>query len=251
MGLRSLFQGLSELLVTLALKFVLLVWLVPQLAPFALLVGVLGAVFGEFFIKAQLSVKREMSNAKTPLYTSFAAASSGLVSIRAYGAQSRVARELGIKADVYTGTATTFFDINRWIAFRIDTLGALFAAILAAFLVYGSNSLDVFVLGFAINQAISFADIILYCVRMLNDFEVQANGIERINDYIMADQEPRATEKGKPPAAWPTNGEIVLEGLTARYYNGGPTILKDLSLSIPSGSRVGIVGRTGSGKSST
>ncbi len=76
-----------------------------------------------------------MSNAKTPLYTHFSAASNGLVSIRAYGAEERFKTQLGEKADAYTGTATIFYDLNRWIGIRIDLLGAVFATILAAVLV--------------------------------------------------------------------------------------------------------------------
>ncbi|KAK4689027.1 hypothetical protein P7C73_g1078, partial [Tremellales sp. Uapishka_1] len=248
-GLRRIFQGVSEISVTLLLKFFLLVWLVPTFAPYALLTGVLGLVLGEFYLKAQLSIKREMSNAKTPLYTHFAAASNGLVSIRAYGAEKRFQEHLGQKADVYTGTATIFYDVNRWIGVRIDLLGALFASVLSAFMVYATKRLDVFVLGFAINQAISFAEIILVSVRVFNEFEVQANGIERINDYLVIEQEPAPTTKGTPPAAWPTDGSIEIKGLQARYYAGGPIVLNNINVDIKSGERVGIVGRTGSGKS--
>ncbi len=71
----------------------------------------------------------------------------------------------------------------------------------------------------------------------------------RIHQYIDIEHEPAASEKGKPPASWPTDGKISFDGLSARYYPGGPTVLKNLSLDIESGARVGIVGRTGSGKS--
>jgi ABC-type multidrug transport system fused ATPase/permease subunit len=71
-GLPRLFVYVSQIIVTLALKFVLLIWLVPTFAPYAVLTGVLGFLLGEFYIKAQLSIKREMSNAKTPVYTHFA-----------------------------------------------------------------------------------------------------------------------------------------------------------------------------------
>ncbi len=96
----------------------------------------------------------------------------------------------------------------------------------------------------------SFAEILLYFVRVINDVEVQGNSIERIADYLAIDQEPAATEKGKPPASWPTSGDITVSNLTARYYDGGPVVLDNISLDVSAGSRVGIVGRTGSGKSS-
>jgi ABC-type multidrug transport system fused ATPase/permease subunit len=141
--------------------------------------------------------------------------------------------------------------IFRWITVRMDVLGGLFSSGLAALLVYtGSGILPASDVGFALNQAVSFSAILLYFVRMVNQFEVQANGIERINDYLQIDQEPASTEQGKPPASWPTTGDIRVENLNARYFEGGPLVLKDLSFDVPAGSRIGIVGRTGSGKSS-
>jgi ABC-type multidrug transport system fused ATPase/permease subunit len=141
--------------------------------------------------------------------------------------------------------------VSRWITVRMDVLGGLFSSGLAALLVYtGSGILPASDVGFALNQAVSFSVILLYFVRMVNQFEVQANGIERINDYLQIDQEPASTEQGKPPASWPTTGDIRVENLNARYFEGGPLVLKDLSFDVPAGSRIGIVGRTGSGKSS-
>ncbi|KAF8963040.1 hypothetical protein BDZ97DRAFT_1758980 [Flammula alnicola] len=104
--------------------------------------------------------------------------------------------------------------------------------------------------GFSLNMAIEFCTMILWWVRIFNDLEVQANSLERIQDYIDIEHEPKPTESGKPPAAWPTSGELRVENLSARYSQTGPTVLHDLSFHIKSGERVGIVGRTGSGKSS-
>lgn len=133
----------------------------------------------------------------------------------------------------------------------MDVLGGLFSVGVASLLLYGgSNILPAYKIGLAINQAVSFSGALLYFVRIINGFEVQANGIERINDYFQIEQEPAPTEAGKPPASWPQTGEVKVENLKARYYDNGPVVLDDISFDIPAGSRVGIVGRTGSGKSS-
>ena len=74
--------------------------------------------------------------------------------------------------------------------------------------------------------------------------------MERIQGYVDIEQEPKATSDGIPPAYWPASGEVVVEGLSARYSSDGPEVLHSLNFRIASGERVGVVGRTGSGKSS-
>ena len=74
--------------------------------------------------------------------------------------------------------------------------------------------------------------------------------MERIQDYVDIEQEPEATPGGVPPAYWPASGEVVVEGLSAKYGPDSPEVLHNLNFRIVSGERVGVVGRTGSGKSS-
>lgn len=242
-------QQVSELTITLAVKFMLLIWMVPAFAPLAFTVGIIGAIIGEFYVKAQMNVKRESSNAKSPLYSQFAAAISGVISIRAYGAESQVQRLLQTRADHYTRCATAMYNLNRWVNIRIDVLASFFSAGLAICLVFGSATYDPILIGFGLNQAISVSDIILYWVKGTNEFEVQCNSIERINEFLVIDKEPSPSEQGQPPASWPTSGEIVFDNLSARYFAEGPLVLKEVSLRVDFGSRVGVVGKTGSGKS--
>ncbi|KAK8861563.1 hypothetical protein IAR55_002385 [Kwoniella newhampshirensis] len=223
------FAGVAEITIGLILKLVVVVVLVPFFSIPAILIGVLGGFLGELYIHGQLSVKREMSNAKSPLFSHFSAAFNGIVSIRAYGAQQKVRIEAQRRADKYTRSAT---------ALQPQPMDHL----------YGPR-LDASTSGFALSQAIVFSSYILWWVRMVNEMEVQGNSVERINDYLIIDQEPEDVESKKPPAAWPTSGAIVLEKLSAKYSHDGPRVLNDLEVTIASGEKVGIVGRTGSGKS--
>ena len=74
--------------------------------------------------------------------------------------------------------------------------------------------------------------------------------LERIQEYGNIEQEPKPTPEGVPPAYWPASGELVVENLSAKYSADGPEVLHSLNFHIKSGERVGVVGRTGSGKSS-
>ncbi|KAJ7225905.1 P-loop containing nucleoside triphosphate hydrolase protein, partial [Mycena pura] len=241
--------GLLEMTVSMIVKFAAVILFTPVFVFPGVLVGLLGGWCGQIYIAAQLGVKREMSNAKAPVLGHFGAAIAGLTSIRAYGAQASVIKMSLDRIDKYTRTARTFYNLNRWVCVRIDTLGGLFAASLACYLVY-FQSHSPSNIGFSLNMAIGFSGMILWWVRWLNDFEIQGNSLERIRGYIDIEHEPKPTASGIPPAYWPSSGKLVVEGLSARYSSDGPKVLHGISFEIRSGERVGIVGRTGSGKSS-
>ncbi|KAJ6575530.1 hypothetical protein B0H10DRAFT_2168545 [Mycena sp. CBHHK59/15] len=241
--------GLLEMSMSMLVKFAAVILFTPLFFFPGVLVGFLGGWCGQIYIKAQLSVKREMSNAKAPVLGHFGAAIAGLTSIRAYGAQSDIIKISLERIDRYTRTARTFYNLNRWICVRIDALGGLFAASLAYYLVYFQSHTPANI-GFSLNMAIGFSGMILWWVRVLNDFEIQGNSLERIQGYVTIEQEPKPTAAGIPPAYWPASGKLSVEKLSARYSTDGPKVLHDISFNIKSGERVGVVGRTGSGKSS-
>lgn len=242
--------GVIEISLTMLLKFAAVVLFTPIFIIPGIVVGVLGGWLGQIYIKAQLSVKREMSNARAPVLGHFGAAVAGLTSIRAYGAQEAFKQESLTRIDRYTKCARMFYNLNRWISFRIEALGALFASCLAAWLVYAQPGSTASNTGFSLTMAVGFSGMILWWVRILNEFEVAGNSLERIQQYVSIEQEPKPTQDGLPPAYWPSSGDLKVEKLSARYSLDGPEVLHDLSFEIKAGERVGIVGRTGSGKSS-
>ncbi|TFK76754.1 P-loop containing nucleoside triphosphate hydrolase protein [Pluteus cervinus] len=214
----------------------------------ASIIGVVGGWLGQIYITAQLSVKRELSNAKAPVLAHVGASIAGIVSIRAYGVEERFLEESLTRIDRYIRAQRSFYDLNRWITIRIDTLGSAFSAGLAAWLVYGHTNTATNT-GFSLNMAIAFSTQILWWIRFLNLVEVEANSLERVAGYLKADQEPKPTPQGVPPAYWPASGELRVDKLSARYSPDGPKVLHDISFTVESGQHVGVVGRTGSGKS--
>ncbi|PPQ71821.1 hypothetical protein CVT26_007735 [Gymnopilus dilepis] len=205
-------------------------------------IAALGMYSGGSYVKSQLAVKRELSNARAPVIAQFNAAIQGLVSIRAYGAQNAFRDELMRRIDHYSRPARITGTLNRWIALRIDALGALFTASLAAYLVYWTST-SAANSGFSLTMALTFCSCLLYLVRNYNDLEVQSNSLERIQQYIEIEHEPKPTLAGRPPAAWPRSGDL-------RLRQFGPTVLENISFQIAPGQRIGVVGRTGSGKTS-
>uniref|UniRef100_A0A0W0FN82 P-loop containing nucleoside triphosphate hydrolase protein n=1 Tax=Moniliophthora roreri TaxID=221103 RepID=A0A0W0FN82_MONRR len=191
----------------------------------------------------------EMSNAKAPVLAQFETAIAGIVSIRAYGASDAFEQELRRRIDLYTRISRTLFNLGRWMATRVEFLGAAFSSALAAYLVY-YNDPGASGVGFSLNMAVTFSGAILFFIFYLNDLEMNANSLERIDGYLNIEQEPTPNKAGIPPAYWPASGDLRVENLSARYSSDGPRILHNLSFHIRSGERIGVVGRTGSGKSS-
>ncbi|TRM56279.1 P-loop containing nucleoside triphosphate hydrolase protein [Schizophyllum amplum] len=110
------------------------------------------------------------------------------------------------------------------------------------------------------HNSVGFSGMVLFWVRMMNILEGDCNSVERINQYLKIEQEPATSSTGNPPASlaldghppasWPASGELDVRNLSASYSKGGPKVLHGLTFHIKSGERVGVVGRTGAGKSS-
>ncbi|KAF5336910.1 hypothetical protein D9611_003444 [Ephemerocybe angulata] len=245
----SYLMYLSEMSLSMLTNFGAVVLLTPIFLIPGVFIAVVGGACGQVYIAAQLSVKREMSNAKAPVLGHFGASIAGLTSLRAYGAQEAFINESMNRINRYTRASRTFYNLNRWICIRVDAIGGLFSAGLAAYLLYlrGRSAANI---GFSLNMAVGFSSQILWWIRILNDFEVAGNSLERIEKYIEIEQEPKATKDGEPPAYWPSSGNLHVEGLSARYSVDGPRVLHGIGFDVKAGERIGIVGRTGSGKSS-
>ncbi|EPS98690.1 hypothetical protein FOMPIDRAFT_1037403 [Fomitopsis schrenkii] len=243
------FSAVTELSLEMLMKLAVVVLISPVFLIPGACIAALGAWIGDLYMKAQLAVKRERSNAKAPVLGHLSAAFTGLTSIRAYGAQEAFKKESHKRINQYTRATRTFFNLNYWVDIRVNALGSAFVAALSAYLVYG-RSVTASNTGFSLNMAVGFSTMILWWVRTFNELEVAGNSLERVKQYLEIEHEPEPTPQGVPPAYWPASGDLKVEKLSARYSPDGPRVLHEISFEVKSGERVGIVGRTGSGKSS-
>ncbi|KAI9449921.1 hypothetical protein BJY52DRAFT_1227472 [Lactarius psammicola] len=213
------FSRFIDVSATMLLKFVAVVYLTPAFSVPGVAIAFLGAWLGRVYMKAQIAIKREMSNAKAPVLGHFGASVAGLTSIRAYGAQPAFREE-------------SYRRIDRWISLRIDFLGGLFAAGLAAYLIYVPRERSLpSDTGFSLTMAIGFSGMILWwvCEEMLI---CATYSLERMHSYINAEQEPMPTKQGIPPAYWPASGDLRVEKLSARY-----SLVRDMSVLAMTGRR--------------
>ncbi|KAG6834827.1 hypothetical protein H0H93_007119 [Arthromyces matolae] len=252
----ELFAHMFELVFTIAVRFFAILIFTPTVGLFALVIVLVGGIVGNVYVKSQLSIKRELSKAKAPVMAHFGASIAGITSIRAYGAQDAVLTKSMSLVDDYSRVSLVFNGLSRWIAVRVDALGGIFAALLGVYYVYynaagvsASNS------AFTLALAVGFGRMVLGFVQFMNMFEANVdrhpvgNSLERLQEYMVIEREALPVSSGVPPAHWPSSGALHVENLTASYAPEGPEVLHGLSFDVKAGERIGVVGRTGSGKS--
>lgn len=151
------------------------------------------------------------------------------------------------KIDAHARTYWYTWLFNRWLAFRLNVIGAFFAIVVGA-LIVSAKGIDASLAGFALSFALQYSSAINYTIRQYTSVELAMNAMERIVEYS---QIPIEGQDGvDAPAAWPAEGHLQVQSLVAGYAPDLPPVLKGLSFSIARNQRVGVVGRTGAGKSS-
>lgn len=197
-------------------------------------------------------VKRMDSNTRSPVYAHFGNSLIGLTSIRAYGLQERFVQENEVKIDRNSRASVILRYGERWLTMRLDAMGYVLVFAAAVFAVARRGNLFAGLAGVSLNYSMAVTNMLGWTVRNMADMENQMNSVERVLYYTeTAPQEKAAVIDGhRPPEHWPPNGEIEVDHLTMRYRPELELVLKGVTVTIRPKQKVGVVGRTGSGKSS-
>ena len=210
---------------------------------------ILVLIGAEFYIRAQISVRRIASVTMSPLITNFNDGLVGNVVIRAFSRQKHFLVSNLVYLNTYTISTKTLYNLNRWIGNYIGLCEAIMP-IAAGFLAFAVD-LSPRLVGFNLTTMQSLQRLMIEGVRSFNCVETDLNSIERISYYLHdIDQEPEATTADEPPASWPMTGRLEVRNLSIRYHTTAPDVLKGVDFDILPGERVGVVGSTGVGKSS-
>jgi ABC-type multidrug transport system fused ATPase/permease subunit len=174
-----------------------------------------------------------------------------MTTIRAYGDERRFIRENMQKVNTHSRPFIYGWGTNRWLAFRVDVTGALVSFFTGSFVIMSVGKLDAGAAGLAMTYAVTFTENVLWFVRLYSMNEQNMNAVERIKEYFEVEQEaPYQIEDKKPLPDWPSQGAVEFKDYSTRYRSDFDMVLKDLSFKILPGEKVGVVGRTGAGKSS-
>lgn len=223
------------------------VFVSPWMIAFALLLLVICMHYALRYLTGAREVKRIESNLKSPIFDSFGAALMGISTIRAFDKADIYMERMYRKIDTYAQAYWHRWLFNRWMGLRLNMVGAIFATVTAA-LIVSIRGIDASLAGFALSFALEYTVALVWSLRQYADVELDMNAVERIVEYCNI---PIEDQSGDPaPAAWPTEGRLEVANLVVGYAADMPPVLKGLSFSIQRNQRVGVVGRTGAGKSS-
>jgi ATP-binding cassette, subfamily C (CFTR/MRP), member 1 len=240
-----------------------------------------------YFRSVSRETKRLESLSRSPVFTHFSETLGGLSTIRAYGESTNFLNDFESKLDLSTQAAYCNKTGDRWLSTRLEMIGASiagFAALLATQIVVsngvsgvGQNSSYSSLAGLSLTYAIQITGMLQWVVRSFAQVEAAMNSVERILYYSeqiekeaamdssdlekSAKQDPSLNPATKAVTAcggkveevhpqWPSKGMIQMTNLRMRYRSSTPLVIKGLNVHIEGGQRIGVVGRTGSGKSS-
>jgi ABC-type multidrug transport system fused ATPase/permease subunit len=205
---------------------------------------------------AYRELKRLDSVARSPIFALLGEAVDGATVIRAFGAQRSLFTRLIVMLDQQQHAYFLTYVAQSWLGVRLEMIGTLiitFACLSAVgqHVLYGFTPGFAGLAGLSISYALSVTQSLNWAVRMASDLEANMVSVERIREYthIPNEGERKSANDEELPVGWPISGDIHFVTAQCRYRPELPLVLKGLNLHIPSGSKVGVVGRTGAGKS--
>nr|CAH7713752.1 unnamed protein product [Callosobruchus chinensis] len=250
MRLPNAFQMLLSTLVRVTGTIFVISFTTPLFIAVIVPVGIVYIGIQRIYVATSRQLMRLTSVTASPIYSHFGETLSGAQTIRAYKKQDDFIEDSERKVDVNQSCQYPTIISSRWLAVRLETIGNLIIFFAALFSVLEREAEPALV-GLSVSYALQITQTLNWLVRMTSDAETSIVAMERIKEYVEIEQEAQWEIASKnPPADWPQNGVVDFKKYSVRYRPGLELVLKDLTVHIEGGEKVGIVGRTGAGKSS-
>ncbi|XKL66880.1 hypothetical protein PGB90_010300 [Kerria lacca] len=208
-------------------------------------------IMQRFYASTSRQLKRLESVSRSPIHSHFSETITGTQSIRAFKLQEKFIEESQNKVDINHKCYYPSVISNRWLSVRLGIIANVVIFFAALFAVLGKNTMTAGLVGLSVSYTLQITTSLYWFFVMTSEFEANIISVERIRQYEETSEEkPWKIQNESVPANWPSKGEISFVNFSVRYRENLELVLKSVNFSINGGEKVGIVGRTGSGKSS-
>jgi ATP-binding cassette subfamily C (CFTR/MRP) protein 4 len=203
------------------------------------------------YVKTSTEIKRLDSISRSPIYALFSSSLSGLMTIRAFKVEDHFLNSFIDKVNGNTRALFMFICSTRWFGLRLDLMACCLTFLTAILSVTLRKNMDASSVALGLTYSISLSDLFQWGVRQSAETENYMVSAERIDEYSHIPPEPGFYKaESEPPANWPVEGRIQFDGYKLSYRSGLEPVLKGINLIIEPHNKIGIIGRTGAGKSS-
>ncbi|XP_063005613.1 ATP-binding cassette sub-family C member 4 isoform X2 [Melospiza melodia melodia] len=239
-------QTLLQICGVVAVAVAVIPWMLIPLIP----LFILFIFLRRYFLDTSRDIKRLESTTRSPVFSHLSSSLQGLWTIRALKAEERFQKLFDAHQDLHSEAWFLFLTTSRWFAVRLDAICAIFVIVVAFGSLLLANTLNAGQVGLALSYAITLMGTFQWGVRQSAEVENLMISVERVMEYTELEKEAPWETNKHPPPEWPNQGMIAFENVNFTYSLDGPLVLRHLSAVIKPKEKVGIVGRTGAGKSS-
>ncbi|XP_072275072.1 multidrug resistance-associated protein 1-like isoform X1 [Pyxicephalus adspersus] len=213
--------------------------------------GLLYFFVQRFYVATSRQLKRLESVSRSPVYSHFNETLLGASVIRAFGEQKQFIHVSDSRVDENQRAYYPSIVSNRWLAIRLEFVGNCIVLFASLFAVISRHTLSPGLVGLSVSYALQVTAYLNWLVRMSSELETNIVAVERVKEYADLEQEaPWTLQETKPESRWPHEGKIEFHNYCLRYREDLDLALKNINATVQGGEKVGIVGRTGAGKSS-
>ncbi|KAF6814746.1 ABC bile acid transporter [Colletotrichum plurivorum] len=219
----------------------------PLIIPLGVVLLSVAVHIGKRYLAGARPSKRLESTVKSPIFDLFGSTLTGLMTIRGADKAQSYIDAMYTRLDDYGMASWYLFLFNRWMGWRMSLIGALFSTVVGL-VVLARPFMTPSLAGFTLSFALEFSQAIMWSIRHYASVELDMNAAERVVEY----SDLKTEDQGgiEPPATWPTEGRLEVKDLVVSYADDLSPVLKGLSFSVNKNERIGVIGRTGAGKSS-
>uniref|UniRef100_A0A4W4ELG6 Multidrug resistance-associated protein 4 n=1 Tax=Electrophorus electricus TaxID=8005 RepID=A0A4W4ELG6_ELEEL len=202
-----------------------------------------------YFLQTSRDIKRLESTTRSPVFSHLSSSLQGLWTIRAFKAEERFQQTFDAHQDLHSEAWFLFLTTSRWLAVRLDGMCSVFVTIMSFGCLFMEH-LEAGAVGLALSYAIALMGTFQWGVRQSAEVENLMTSVERVVEYTELENEAPWETQEHPPPDWPLQGLITFDQVNFSYSPDGPVVLKNMTAMFRPREKVGIVGRTGAGKSS-